>query len=749
MVYGITTVAFFTHQICTWVKGNYKVKIGQEEADSHDKHVSELKKEDWAKLWDEQISEEILSPKTDIWKCKQILSHKVDNGRTLLLCEWDDGCGSRTWVPLNSMILHQIKPVLVYAIKHGLLKDEPFRKLKEAIEFDVAKRYKIIMQVKAQQRNGPKHKFGVEVPRSLAHALTLDKANGNNLWMEAAKKEITQLLDYKTFIILDEGEKPPEGYQRIPHHIVFDVKFDLRRKGRLVAGGNWTEVTGEDIYSGVIGSEFICYGFFLGELFGLTVCAGDIGNAFLYGKTKEKVYIIAGPEFGKELQGRVLIVDKALYGLRTSCARFHEHCSDTLRKLGFVPSKADSDLWMRKKDDHYELIACYVDDLLVWSKDPMKIMKKLQETYVMKGIGIPEYFLGGNIERTDEHWSKHGINISLSASTYIKNMIPKFESLLGVSLGKKITTPMAEGYHPELEESDLLNAEEASKFRSIIGSLNWIITLGRFDIAYATSALSRYGMNPRKGHMIAAHRILRYLNCFPNGKLIIDTQEYVDNGLKMGEDQDWTELYPDAAEELPDDAPESTGKRVFVWAYVDADHAHDQVTRRSITGIIVFVNSTPIKYVCKRQGTVESSTYGSEMVAARIATEIIMEVQYNMRMLGVEVVGPSRLIGDNMSVILSTSIPSSMLKKKHQSICYHKVREACAAGIIKFYYIDSKGNIADILTKPLGGEMFWNIVKKWLFCNPPDLEKEKNKLVDIKGKENKEEEIGEKEGKMD
>ena len=129
------------HQICAWVKGNYKVNIGKKEEELHNEHVSNMKKEDWQKLWDQQILDETSEPKSDIWKCKQILSHKQEEDRTLLLCEWDDICFSRTWVPLNSMILHQIKPILVYAIKHGLLKEKPFKKLKEAIEFDVVKRY--------------------------------------------------------------------------------------------------------------------------------------------------------------------------------------------------------------------------------------------------------------------------------------------------------------------------------------------------------------------------------------------------------------------------------------------------------------------------------------------------------------------------------------------------------------------------------------------------------------------------------
>ena len=175
---------------------------------------------------------------------------------------------------------------------------------------------------------------------------------------------------------------------------MFDVKFDLRKKARLVAGGNFTSMAKEDIYSGVVGMETIRMSLFLGEHNGLSCCAGNIGNAFLYGKTKEKVYIIAGPEFGRELEGKILVIDKALYGLRTSSARFHEHLATQLIKLGFRPSKADFNLWMKDMGTHYEYVATFVDDVLIWSKDPMAIMEELKKTYILKGVGIPEYYLG-------------------------------------------------------------------------------------------------------------------------------------------------------------------------------------------------------------------------------------------------------------------------------------------------------------------------------------------------------------------
>jgi hypothetical protein len=148
---------------------------------------------------------------------------------------------------------------------------------------------------------------------------------------------------------------------------------------------------------------------------------------------------------------------------------------------------------------------------------------------------------------------------------------------------------------------------------------------------------------------------------------------------------------------------------------VHADHAHDLVTRRSITGILVILNNTPIRWVSKRQKTVETSTYGSELVASRIATELIVEIRFMLRSLGVDLEGPALMLGDNMSVVLNTSVPSSVLRKKHNAIAYHRVREAKAARVLRFAYIESEEKASNILTKPLCNEKFHYLVKKCLF----------------------------------
>ena len=102
--------------------------------------------------------------------------------------------------------------------------------------------------------------------------------------------------------------------------------------------------------------------------------------------------------------------------------------------MGFLPSKADADLWYKEEDTHYVYIATYVDDLLIWAKDPMYYMNMVKEDFKLKGVGIPEYYLGGDVKFLDKHWVKENINLRFSAKTYISNLIPKFETLFNTYL---------------------------------------------------------------------------------------------------------------------------------------------------------------------------------------------------------------------------------------------------------------------------------------------------------------------------
>jgi hypothetical protein len=127
---------------------------------------------------------------------------------------------------------------------------------------------------------------------------------------------------------------------------------------------------------------------------------------------------------------------------------------------------------------------------------------------------------------------------------------------------------------------------------------------------------------------------------------------------------------------------------------------------------------------------VETSTYGSKLVASRIATELIFEISYMLRSLGMALDGPALMLGDSMSVVLNTTVPSSVLNKKHNAIAYHRVREAIAARITRFSYIKSEENVNDVLKKPLSNEKFHYLMKKWLFRVPEkDKEESYNSII--------------------
>jgi hypothetical protein len=259
--------------------------------------------------------------------------------------EWNDINKTKSWVNYLALSLSNPKPIISFAKNNKLLDKMPFCHLTQYCRSNTAVDIARILKVSTSPAS-VKYKFGIQVPKGIKNEIDLDKKNENQLWQEAIKTELEQLIDYQTFIVINSGKNIPTGYQKLPCHMVFDVKYDLGQKARLVAGGSWTVNYKEDIYSGVVCMDTVRIGVFLGALYGLSCCACDTGNTFLYGKIKGKVYITAGPEFGANLHGKNLIMDKSLYELKTSAVRLHEHLSELLLRLGFKKTKNDSDLWM-------------------------------------------------------------------------------------------------------------------------------------------------------------------------------------------------------------------------------------------------------------------------------------------------------------------------------------------------------------------------------------------------------------------
>ena len=215
--------------------------------------------------------------------------------------------------------------------------------------------------------------------------------------------------------------------------------------------------------------------------------ATDIGNAYLEAKTLEKVYIIAGQEFG-ELAGHTLVIVKALYGLQTSGLRWAERLADCLQDMGFVPSKAEPDIWMRKVDDHYEYVGVYIDDLAIISKDPSAITDKLSTKYnfKLKGTGPISFYLG-----CDFFWDEDN-TLCMAPKKYIEKMVDSYVSMFGTKPSHTVTSPLEKGDHPELDTSDLLDEKGVAMYQSLIGSMQWAVSLGRLDISTAVMTLSGF-----------------------------------------------------------------------------------------------------------------------------------------------------------------------------------------------------------------------------------------------------------------
>jgi len=341
----------------------------------------------------------------------------------------------------------------------------------------------------------------------------------------------------------------------------------------------------------------------------------------------------------------------------------------------------------------------------------MDALQTEPHNYKLKGVGPPSYHLGGDFFRDSD-----GI-LAYGAQTYVKRMVENYVQLFG-SAPTKAMSPLVKNDHPELDTSEFCGPDDTAKYMSLIGALQWTISLCRFDIANAVMTLGRFRAEPRVGHLDRAKRIIGYLAKYPHGAIRFRTgipNHEATFGVEP-EKYDWMHsVYGSPKEALPHNAPPPKGKSVRTTTMIDANLMHCLATGRSVTGALHFANQTPIDASSKRQAQVETATYGSEFVAARTGVEQIMDLRYCLRMLGVPLDGPAWMFGDNKSVVTSSTIPHSQLSKRWNALSYHRVREAIAMGVVRFHFIQSTQNSSDILTKPLDHATAWPHVDTLLF----------------------------------
>ena len=622
---------------------------------------------------------------------------------------WKDG--STNWVPLK--LLKESNPVEVadYVVARGLQDEPAFAWWTSHV---LRKRNMIIASINSRVRK-TSHKYGFEVPKSVKDAYRIDRENEDTYWSDALKKEMTNVGI--AFTILEDDEKLPVGYKKSSGHIIFDVKMDFTRKARWVKDGHRTADPATSKYAGVVSRESIRILLTHAALHGVDVMAADIRNAYLQAPTSEKHFVICGEEFGIEHVGKRAMITRALYGGKCAGRDFWHHLRSCMNHMGFSSSQADPDVWYRvaKRENgeaYYEYVLLYTDDCLVISERADSVLRdEIGKYFELKqeSIGKPSQYLGGKLREVE---LENGTTCWAFGSTqYVRAAVANAEKYLkkkGMSLPAKAPNPLREGYRPEIDISPELQDEAASYYHSLIGMLRWIVELGRADLTTEVSMMSSHLAMPREGHLDAVFHIFAHLKHHGNSEMVFDPSSPVINAADFPK-EDWGySIYSspgvETKEQLPPNMPGPLGKAFTLRVFVDADHAGDNLTRRSRSGFIVFLNNAPIYWSSKKQSTCETSTYGSELVAMKQAAEYVKGLRYKLRMFGIPVTEPAFIFGDNRSVLCNTTKPSSMLKKKAHSVSYHFIREGCAKDEWRTAYINTHLNPADLMTKPLSGE---------------------------------------------
>ena len=331
----------------------------------------------------------------------------------------------------------------------------------------------------------------------------------------------------------------------------------------------------------------------------MEIILGDVGNAFITADCLKKIHARAGKEFGDK-EGCIVTLNKALYGLRTSSRAYRETFARFLRNLGFVSSRYDRDVWMRLREtnDGYDYLCTHVDDFKIVAKEPQRWVDAIARAFQLKCAGAPDYYLGMNY-----HFDEASQCWQTGTLTFVDECIRRIEAMLpdGRVLHTHNTPAPSEDYQPEFDRSEVLSKEAKRQYQMLIGMAQWAVTIGRMDICFAVSSLSRFSAAPRQGHLELAFHLFGYLKKYRTKQLLIDSAPLkIDKSMFTPEnpkdkfDPDFLEEYPDAEELRDPKEPAAFGDPLETSVFFDSNHAHDKKTRWSISGILVFV--APLLY---------------------------------------------------------------------------------------------------------------------------------------------------------
>lgn len=509
-------------------------------------------------------------------------------------------------------------------------------------------------------------------------------------WNDAIASELRSILKNDTWKLVDR----PESATVIGSRVVLRNKHREdgtleRRKARIVARG-FAQRPGVDFdatFAPVARMESIRTLMAVAAEKGMTVQQLDVTTAYLNGILKEKILMelprniqgglrilasdlsegrdvqVKAKQTLEAMQGgdKVCLLNKAIYGLKQAGRCWNDRLCDVLSRFGAKKSTADPCVFLKGHGPDLLIIAAYVDDILVASRNESEICKLkrfLANELEIKSLGNVKYCLG-----IEFHQNETGI--SMNQSGYIQDILGRF----GMSNANPVSTPLDANVKlvPSTEGG---SGRESLPYRELVGALMYVATCTRPDISFAVSYLSQFGTCYDSTHWTAAKRVLRYLK----GSLKL--------GLKY----------------------RRTGDPVK--GYVDADWANCPVDRKSYTGHTFVLGGTPVSWESRKQRTVALSSTEAEYMAlteaAKQATYIqrfLEELEYN----GGDTV---TILCDSNGARMIAENPVFHGRTKHIDIRHHYVREALSRGNLTVEYVSTDNMPADFLTKGLAAPKF-------------------------------------------
>lgn len=492
---------------------------------------------------------------------------------------------------------------------------------------------------------------------------TYDKATETG-WNEAIEIELNAHKEMNTWTVTDL----PKDKEAIDAKWIFKVKENGLKKARLVARGFQIREEKEfgTNYAPVARTSTVKTLLAHAVHNSLPIRQLDVPTAFLNGNLESEVYIKAPPGVIVE-KNKVLKLNRGLYGLRESPKCWNERFDCFMTKNGFTRSQYDYCLYYKRNIKVWLLI--YVDDIILTGTEEniVTIVKELKEEFRVKDLGSLNLFLGMEIQRTDS-------TLKITQSRHIEKMLQKF----GMKDCKGSKTPLTKGY--QFDEKELII--EDVPYRQLIGSLMFIATVSRPDIAYSVSYLSQYLDRPTKSLWTQAKRCLRYLKETSNLGLLFKRTE-----------------------------------QKCIETYSDSDWAGNISDRKSVSGSVTLYNGCTVTWISRKQNCVALSTVEAEYIAGATSACDLLYIKglyydFNTPDSDIKCV----LYMDNKGAIqLSKSFENSK-RAKHIDIRNHFLKDLIIKKELIVKYISTDDNLSDLCTKSLSSERLTMLRKKLNVC---------------------------------